>query len=99
MTRAGRLHLKNAAFARDPGPLEPGCACYTCARFTRAYLRHLVVAREILGAVLLTIHNVHLLLTLMREMRAAILEDRFDAYAADFLAHYPAGASELPGDG
>lgn len=86
MTRRGRLNMKNAQYARDPGPLEPGCTCYACRHFSRAYVRHLVVAGEILAAVLLTHHNVHLLLTIMREMRAAILADRFEAYADAFLA-------------
>jgi queuine tRNA-ribosyltransferase len=86
LTRTGRLNLKNAPFARDPRPVEPGCACYCCQNFTRAYIRHLVIANEILGAVLLSIHNLFLLLTLMREMRAAILDGTFDAYAAGFLA-------------
>ena len=95
MLRTGRLNMKNAVFARDPGPLEPGCRCYTCARFSRAYLRHLVVSKEILGAVLLSLHNVHLLLTLMREMRAAILEDRFLPYAEAFLQAYAGSEVEV----
>ena len=88
MTRTGRLNMKNAPFARDPRPLEDGCACYACRHFTRAYLRHLVVSSEILGATLLTLHNVHLLLSLMREMRGAILAGAFDRYADEFLAGY-----------
>jgi queuine tRNA-ribosyltransferase len=96
MLRTGRLNMKNAVYARDPGPLEPGCGCYTCAHFSRAYLRHLVVAKEILGAVLLTLHNVHLLLTLMREMRAAILEDRLAGYAEAFLRGYGEETDEGP---
>jgi len=94
LTRTGRLNLKNAPFARDPNPVEPGCACYCCTHFSRAYVRHLVNANEILAAVLLTLHNVHLLLTLMREMRAAILAGTFAAYASDFLSNYrgPQGA-------
>ena len=95
LTRAGRLNLNNATFARDPGPVEAGCECYCCRRFTRAYLRHLVTAREILGATLLTMHNVHRLLTLMREMRAAILDGTFEQYADAFLAGYtPVGAAD-----
>lgn len=86
LTRTGRLNLKNAPYARDPRPLVADCACYTCQHFSRAYLRHLVVAGEILAAVLLTLHNVHLLLSLMREMRAAILAGTFAAYADEFLA-------------
>ncbi|MCC6188739.1 MAG: tRNA guanosine(34) transglycosylase Tgt [Anaerolineales bacterium] len=97
LTRTGRLNLKNAPFARDPGPIEPGCACYCCANFSRAYVRHLVNANEILAAVLLTMHNVHLLLTLAREMRAAILAGAFAAYAAEFLGRYRrSGGSEGP---
>lgn len=88
MTRTGRLNLNNAVYARDPRPVEDGCACYTCAYFSRAYVRHLITAKEILGATLLTIHNVHLLLTLMREMRAAILNGTFAHYAENFLANY-----------
>ena len=78
--------MSNAAYARDPGPIEPGCTCYACRNFSRAYVRHLMRSGEILGAVLLTIHNVHLLLTMMREMRQAIFEDRFAAYTEAFLS-------------
>jgi queuine tRNA-ribosyltransferase len=85
-----RLNLRNAQYARDPAPLDPGCGCYTCARFSRAYLRHLVQANEILGHVLLTTHNLHFLLGLMRQLRQAILEGRLAPFAADFLSHYPA---------
>jgi queuine tRNA-ribosyltransferase len=85
LTRTGRLNMQNAIFTRDPGPIEEGCTCYACRTFTRAYIRHLMRSSEILGAVLLTIHNVHLLLTLMREMREAIFEDRLAAYAGSFL--------------
>ncbi|MBL8046428.1 MAG: tRNA-guanine transglycosylase, partial [Anaerolineales bacterium] len=75
-------------FARDNGPVEASCTCYACQNFTRAYVRHLVISNEILGATLLTLHNIHLLLTLMREMRQAILDNTFAAYAENFLAHY-----------
>ena len=94
MTRTGRLNMRNAVFARDARPVEPGCTCYCCANFTRAYVRHLAASDEILGAVLLSMHNVHLLLSLTREMRAAILAGTFDAYADEFLAHYPVKADE-----
>ncbi len=97
LTRTGRLNLNNAVFARDPGPVEAGCECYCCRHFTRAYVRHLVAAKEILGATLLTLHNVHRLLTLMREMRAAILAGTFDQFADAFLATYrPVGADLAP---
>ena len=88
MTRRGRLNMKNAQYARDHGPVEEGCTCYCCVNFTRAYVRHLIVAQEILAAVLLTIHNIHLLLSLMREMRAAILDGAFENYTQEFLQNY-----------
>ena len=94
MTRAGRLNLRNAVFARDTQPVEPGCACYCCANFTRAYVRHLAASDEILGAVLLSMHNVHLLLSITREMRAAIIDGTFEAYAGAFLANYPVKPDE-----
>ena len=88
MTRRGRLNMKNAQYARDSRPVEEGCSCYCCANFTRAYIRHLIVAEEILAAVLLTTHNLHLLLSLMREMRAAIVAGTFETYAGQFLQNY-----------
>jgi len=88
MTRRGRVNMRNVQYATDHAPLEEGCTCYTCTHFSRAYVRHLVKANEILGHQLLTLHNLHLLLSLMREMRAAILDGTFSAYAAEFLAHY-----------
>ena len=68
----GRLNLRNARFARDLGPLDAGCTCDTCVRFSRAYLRHLVNTKEMLGAILLTVHNLHYLLELTRRAREAI---------------------------
>lgn len=88
LTRTSRMNLKNAPYARDPRPIEDGCTCYCCANFSRAYVRHLVVSNEILGATLLSMHNVHLLLTLTREMRAAILAGTFEQYAENFLANH-----------
>jgi queuine tRNA-ribosyltransferase len=84
-TRHGRLNLVNAVFARDPQPIDPGCTCYTCQNFSRAYLRHLISAKEMLSSTLLSIHNIHTLLELVRQMRQAILENRFDQFAADFF--------------
>ncbi len=73
LTSTGRLNLRNARFARDPEPLEPGCACPTCARWSKAYLRHLLMVNEPTVARLATIHNVHWLLGLMARTRAAIV--------------------------
>ncbi len=88
MTRTGRLNLMNAAFARDDCPIEPGCACYTCRTFTRAYLRHLIVAKEMLASTLISIHNIHMLLQLVRDARQAILQGCFADFADSFLASY-----------
>jgi len=79
-----RLNLRNACFAEDPAPLEADCGCYACTHFSRAYLRHLVMENEILGHQLLTIHNLHAMLTVAREIRAAILERRLSAYRKAF---------------
>ncbi len=72
-TKRGRLIIKNTCFADDPSPIEVGCACYTCRYYSRAYLRHLYLAEEILAARLLTIHNLFFYANLMREIRQAIL--------------------------
>jgi len=94
LTRTGRINLRNQQYAADPGPLEPGCTCYTCTHFSRAYVRHLVKSSEILAHQLLSLHNLHLLLTLMREMRAAIQAGTFTDYATAFLAEYQAVGAE-----
>jgi queuine tRNA-ribosyltransferase len=88
ITHSSRLNMMNASFARDPRPLDENCTCYACQHFSRAYIRHLIVGGEILAATLLSIHNIHTLLQLVREMRLAILENRFDTYAAEFLAQH-----------
>lgn len=84
LLRTGKANLRNARFAEDPAPLDATCACYTCQNFSRAYLRHLIIAGEILGATLLTIHNLHTMLTIMREIREAILSGRFADYREAF---------------
>ncbi|RMF31307.1 MAG: tRNA guanosine(34) transglycosylase Tgt [Chloroflexi bacterium] len=86
LTRTGRLNMRNARFAEDPAPLDPTCTCYTCQHFSRAYLRHLVRNNEILGHHLLTRHNLHTLIQLMREIRAAILTGRFQPFRRRFWA-------------
>jgi len=84
-TRHGsRLNLKNAPFARDPRPIDENCTCYTCQHFTRAYLRHLIVAKEMLSATLLSIHNLHTLIQLAKDMRQAILKGRFESLVRAF---------------
>ena len=88
MTSRGRLMLKNKEFEEDFTTLDPECDCYTCRYYTKAYLRHLVKADEILGARLISLHNIHFLQNLMREIRKAIKEDRFLEYKEMFYAKY-----------
>jgi queuine tRNA-ribosyltransferase len=90
-TSRGRLNVKNARFADDEGPLDPGCTCYTCRTFTRAYLRHLFRAGEILALHLNTVHNVHHFLRLMDGAREAIQDGRFEPFRRARLEGYAAG--------
>lgn len=82
----GRLNLVNATYALDDNPIDPGCACYTCQHFTRAYLRHLMIAKEMLSATLLSIHNLFTLIKLAADVRQAILAHQFDSFVEDFYA-------------
>jgi len=77
LTRTGRINIRNARYADDPSPIEPHCTCYTCQHFSRAYLRHLFKAEEILGLRLATLHNLHFMLRLMEQVRAAIAGGTF----------------------
>lgn len=92
MTRSGRLNLMNSVNAHDKRPIDETCACYTCRTFTRAYLRHLISAREMLAATLISIHNLFTLLELARGARQAILAGQFEAFSQSWLA--PARPSE-----
>jgi queuine tRNA-ribosyltransferase len=87
-THDGRINLMNASYAHDHGPIDPQCDCYTCRTFTRGYLRHLIVSKEMLAATLISIHNIRFLVSLVQTARQAILEDRYTDFAAGFLAHY-----------
>ena len=89
MTRTGRLNLVNSAFSRDFTPIESGCQCYTCQNFSRAYLRHLIIAKEMLSATLLSIHNLSTMLQLSRDLRQAVIENRLERFAADFFRASP----------
>ena len=88
LTRHGRINLRNAVLASDERPIDPDCDCYTCQTFTRAYLRHLIVAREMLAATLTSIHNLRVLVSLMSDLRQAIVEGRAEAFASDFRQSY-----------
>jgi queuine tRNA-ribosyltransferase len=91
-TRSGPINIRNAKFGEDQGPLDPTCPCPVCATWSRAYLHHLVRAGEILGAMLMTEHNLWFYQQLMADLRAAIGEGRLTAFADDFRARYRGGA-------
>jgi queuine tRNA-ribosyltransferase len=99
-TRGGLVTIKHAAWARDPRPLDEACPCYTCRRFSRAYLRHLFLARELTVYRLHTLHNLTYYLGLMAAVRTAIAADTFPALRREVLEAYgPAetGAVTVPG--
>jgi queuine tRNA-ribosyltransferase len=84
----GRLNLRNARFREDPAPIQEGCTCYTCRHFSRAYIRHLLMAKEMLGPRLNSIHNVHFILNLMGRIRQSLLDGTFADLRDSFLARY-----------
>lgn len=83
-TSWGAVQIKNSRYTDDPRPIEPGCSCYTCRKFSRAYLRHLFMARELLAYRLNSIHNLHYFLRLMEAVREAVEQGRFEAFREDF---------------
>ncbi len=87
-TRKGKIAVKNAAYKEDFTPIEEDCDCYACKNFTKAYIRHLINADEMLGAELLSIHNLHFLLKLAKDCRNAILNDNFKEFHDEFIANY-----------
>jgi queuine tRNA-ribosyltransferase len=87
-TRDGRLNIKRTDFRTDPKPLDPECDCAACSRFSRAYIRHLFVSDEILGLRLLSLHNVHFLLSLARAARQSIETGDLEQWSRDWLARY-----------
>jgi queuine tRNA-ribosyltransferase len=87
-TRDGRLNIKRTEFRTDPRPLDPECDCSACTRFSRAYIRHLFVSDEILGLRLLSLHNVHFLLSLARQARVAIRNGDLDSWSREWLARH-----------
>lgn len=93
-TSRGRIVIKNARYQDDPRPVDEECGCYTCRHYSRAYLRHLYMAREILSSHLNTIHNLHYFVGLMAGVRQAISEERFAAFRKDFYAGRAAGDPE-----
>jgi queuine tRNA-ribosyltransferase len=84
ITRTGNLNICNSRFKYDTGPVDENCTCYTCRNYSRAYLRHLYLARELLVYRLNTIHNIHFYITLMKEIRKAIKENQFNEFKKQF---------------
>jgi queuine tRNA-ribosyltransferase len=93
-TRFGDLRIRNAKHKLDPRPVDPSCACHTCAGFSRAYLHHLDRCGEMLAPMLATIHNLHYYLNLMREAREALEGGRFEAWRTQFKAERARGIDE-----
>ncbi len=87
-THTGQMNIRNAKYAEDTGPIDPRCTCPVCATWSRAYLHHLIRSSEILGAMLMTQHNLHYYQMLMAGMRSAIAKSRFAAFAYDFRQNY-----------
>lgn len=88
MTSEGKVVVRNATYQEDFTPLDPHCDCYTCRNYSRAYIRHLVKANEILASRLITTHNLHFLLELMKQVRQAIEEDRLPDFRREFFEQY-----------
>ena len=91
-THEGRMNLKNLKYARDFTPMDPHCGCYACRNYTRAYIRHLHTAGEILAARLCSLHNVHFLVNLVAEARQAIIDGRFAQFRRNFMETFMDGA-------
>ena len=82
----GTLNISNAKYRHDTRPLDPGCDCYTCRHYSRAYLRHLFMAKELLAYRLNTLHNVYFFLNLMKQLRQAVIADEFDVFRKSFFS-------------
>jgi queuine tRNA-ribosyltransferase len=87
-TPTGRINLMNAVYSRDHDPIDDTCDCYTCRNFTRGYIRHLVVAKEMLASTLISIHNIRFLISLVNKAREAIIAQNFSSFSDEFLANY-----------
>ncbi|MGD9412591.1 MAG: tRNA guanosine(34) transglycosylase Tgt [Desulfobacterales bacterium] len=91
-SQQGTLNICNAKYRHDTNPLEPGCACYTCRNYSRAYLRHLYMAKELLAYRLNTLHNIYFFLNLMKRVREAIVKDEFESFRKDFYRNRKNGS-------
>jgi queuine tRNA-ribosyltransferase len=88
----GRLNLMNAAFARDERPIDATCDCYACQTFTRAYIRHLIIAKELLAGTLISIHNLRALIRLMEQIRVYIADGSFESRVPGLLGQWQGNA-------
>ena len=84
-SHTGRMNMRNAKYKEDFTPLDPECSCPTCTHYTRAYLRHLVKQGEMLGGILLSIHNLHFLIDLMGKAREAVLAGEYETFYQDWM--------------
>lgn len=82
----GRMNMRNAKYVHDFGPLDESCTCPTCQQFSRSYIRHLIKQDEMLGGILLSIHNLHFLIDLMRRAREAVLADAYEEFYAEWMS-------------
>ena len=87
-TRKGAISIKAGLYKRDWGPIEEGCECFACQRFTRAYLRHLLNVNEILGLRMLSVHNSHMYIKVMEDMRTHLRAGTFGEFRREFIAGY-----------
>jgi queuine tRNA-ribosyltransferase len=87
MTDTGQMNMMNAQYTRDERPISESCTCYTCQNYSRAYIRHLIQAGEMLSGTLLSIHNIHTLLDLTRNLRQAVLDGRYAEFADAYLSN------------
>jgi len=90
MTETGRMNMMNAQYARDERPISESCTCYTCQHHSRAYIRHLIQTKEMLSGTLLSIHNIHTLLTLASNIRQAIIDGQFNDFVRKYLSNLKA---------
>ena len=88
LTKYGKMNLKNAKYKRDFTPVSKDCDCYLCKNYTKAYVRHLIIANETFGARLLSIHNIRYLISLTEEIREAIKNDTLLEYKKEFIKNY-----------
>jgi len=92
-TSKGKMVVRNALYTQDFRPLDEACSCYTCKNFTRAYLRHLFNAEELLGHRLVSLHNINFYLDIMRNIRSAIAQDKFSEFKKEFFSSYLSGGA------